>query len=501
MGPGAPAADTGQPELLDLDATGQADLVRRGEISAVELTQASIDAIERLDPQLDILLHRSFDLALDAARGPIDKSAPFVGVPMLLKDIEIHAEGMPLSHGTMPFLRKNPVICDHDSNLTADFRKAGLLLLGRANCSLQAFFGTHDIDAHVMPRNPWNTDYATTGSSSGSAAAVAARVVAIAHGGDGGGSIRLPASVNGVVGLKPTRGRVSVGPDRTEVFSFGAAWSHEFAMTRSVRDTATLLTAVEGWRPGDSFSVDGAAKPARTGPLRIGLATEAFSDFIDVDPEMIAKTQETAHLLESLGHEVELVTAPRYDLAEVEWDYGMPGSPHYALVARLIDSLAGHIGREVTPEDVGPQMWAGVEVGRSYHARQMLEFYEFMQRHITLWDRWWMASGIDVMVTPSVAVQTPPISDFLPPPHGTFVIPEDNPFAGALGIPPLIAFTQIFNWTGQPAISLPLHQAANGLPLGIQLAGARHDDEQLLALAFQLEEATPWEDRRPAVCA
>lgn len=487
-------------ELLDLDATGQADLVRRGEISALDLAQASIEAIERLNPQLDILLHRSFDLALEAAR-EVDLSAPFCGVPMLLKDIEIHAKGMPFSHGTMPFLRKNPVICDHDSNLAANFRTAGLLLLGRANCSLQAFFGTHDVDAHVMPRNPWNPDYSTAGSSSGSAAAVASRAVAIAHGGDGGGSIRLPASFTGVVGMKPTRGRVSVGPDRTEVFSFGAAWSHEFAMTRSVRDTATLLKAVEGWRPGDSFDVGGAGRPVRNGPLRIGLSTEGFSDFRDVDPEMVAGAEDTAKLLQSLGHEVEVVTAPRYELAALEWDYGMPGSPHYALVARLLDTLAKHIGRDVTPEDVGPQMWAGAELGRSYSARQMLEFSEYLQRHITLWDRWWLESGIDILLSPTVGVQTPPITDFLPPPHGTFVIPDDNPFVGAAAIPPMICFTQIFNWTGQPAISLPLHESANGLPLGMHLAAARQDDEQLLQLAFQLEEALPWADRRPAVCA
>jgi amidase len=488
-------------ELLDLDATGQAELVRRREISAVELAQASIDAIERLNPTLDILLHRSYELALEAAKD-VDLTAPFAGVPILLKDIEIHAKGMPFSHGSMPFLRKNPVICDHDSNLAADFRKAGMLLLGRSNCSLQAFFGTHDIEAHVMPKNPWNPDYSTAGSSSGSAAAVASRAIAIGHGGDGGGSIRLPASINGVVGMKPTRGRVSVGPHRTEVFSFGSAWSHEFAMTRSVRDTATLLTACDGWRPGDSFDVGRGGRPVRSGPLRIGLSTETFSDFRDVDPQMVAAAEQAAKLVESLGHQVELVTdAPRYGFEGVEWDYGQPGSPHFAGVARLIDKMAKHIGREVTPEDVGPQMWLGVELGRSYNARQMLEFYEFMQDHITAWDRWWGAKGLDVLLTPTVAVATPPITDYLPPPYGTFVISEETPFGTGPGVAPMIAYTQIFNWTGQPAISLPLYESDNGLPLGIHLAAARQDDEQLLQLAFQLEEALPWAHRRPQVCA
>lgn len=490
-------------ELLDLDATGQADLVRKGEVSAKELVQASIDAIERLDPELDIMLHRAFELALENAEGPIDLNAPFCGVPMVVKDIEIHVKGLPFSHGTIPFLRKDPIICDHDSNLAADFRAAGLQFLGRSNCTLQAFFPTHDIEAHTMPRNPWNRDYSTSGSSSGSPASVAARVVAIGHGGDGGGSIRLPASVNGIVGLKPTRGRVSVGPDRTEIFSIGSAWSHEFAMTRTVRDTDTLLKAVEGWRAGDPFRLETPRKPSKKGPLRIGFSTDHFSEMgCPTDPGNALAGEQAAKLLESLGHEVELVKVPKYGFGHFEWLYeGGPGSPHYAGVAYLLDKISKERGIELTEEHVGPQMFAGLQLGRSYSAGQMLDFASALQTHTTHFDNWWAQTGIDVMLTPTVPIPTPPIDVYLPPPHGSYIFDPQNPLGGTLHNTNMIGFTQVFNWTGQPAISLPLYEGENGMPLGIHLAAARQDDEMLIDLAYQLEEALPWADRRPAHCA
>lgn len=493
-------------ELLDQDATAQAELVRRGEVAPVELVRASIDAIERLDPQLDAMLHRAFDYALSSAEAPVDKTAPFCGVPTVLKDYGQHVAGFPFSYGALPFLREKPIISEHDSNFAADMRRAGLVFLGRANTSLcGAFFPTHDIDAHVMPRNPWNPDYSTGGSSSGSAAAVAARLVAISHGNDGGGSIRLPASLCGIVGMKPTRGRVSIGPDRTEVMSFGTAWGHEFVMSRSVRDTATMLNAVQGWRPGDSLPIQPA--PVRTmvrsheRPLRIGLATTPYMADIDADPACVRAAEETARVLADLGHRVEVADPPRYDLSAVEWDYGEPGAPAYATMARSMDNLGKLIGRPVTEDDIGPQLWALVEMGRSYSGMQVLEFAEVMQRHVVAWDMWWQESGLDLLLSPTVATTTVPMSEYLPPPHGTFVIPDDNPLIGVEGLYPLIAFTQIFNWTGQPAISLPLVTGEHDLPIGVQLGAARMHDDLVLRVAFELEEAMPWAHRRPRVCA
>lgn len=493
-------------ELLDLDATAQADLVRQGEVSPTELVKASIEAIDRINGQLDAILHPAFDQALTTAQEVNGSEAPFAGVSMVFKDYEQPVAGIPFSFATLPFLRDEPWVGDQDGNFAADLRAAGLVFLGRATSSLGAIFPTHDIDAHVMPRNPWNRDYSTAGSSSGSAAAVGARLVPIAHGGDGGGSIRLPASFCGVVGMKPTRGRVSVGPDRSEVFHFGSAWSHEFVMTRSVRDTAGVLAATEGWRLGDSMPVlDIPPVPQRAdmpaAPLRIGVTTTPFNNATETDPECAAATEDVASVLEGMGHAVEVVTPPSHDLADEEWEYGPPTGPHFTQVARLLDKVAMRIGRSVTEADVGPQLWACAEFGRTTGFLGILEFAEVVQRHVVTFDRWWEDSGLDVLVTPSVPVLPPPIADYLPPPHGTFEFDPENPLAAFAGIGPLIGFLQIFNWTGQPAISLPLATSTNGLPIGVQLASARMRDDVLLRLAYDLEEAMPWADRRPAVCA
>jgi amidase len=493
-------------ELLDLDATGQADLVRRGDLTPVELTRASMDAIERLDPQLDAILHQAFDYGLTAAERPMDPDAPFCGVPTVLKDYGQHVAGFPFSFGALPFLREKPFVSQHDSNFAVEMRKAGLVFLGRSNTPLGGvFFPTHDEASHVMPRNPWNPDYSTGGSSSGSAAAVAAGMVPIAHGNDGGGSIRLPASFCGVVGMKPTRGRVSMGPDRTEVMSFGTAWGHEFVMSRSVRDTASMLNAAQGWRRGDSLPVQPSPIPSRadmtTRPLRIGLATTAFMAGIETAPDCVQAAEDVARVLQDLGHQVDLVEPPRYDLMAHTWEFGYPASPAFPSIARSMTLIGKLIGREITAEDLGPQLSVCVELGRSYSGVHLLEFGEVMQRFVVAWDDWWLESGIDLLLSPTVAVTTPPMTEYLPPPNGTFVIPEDNPLIGAACLPPLIAYTQMFNWTGQPAISLPLVMGENHLPIGVQLAGARMRDDLVLQLSYELEEAMPWRQRRPAVCA
>jgi amidase len=493
-------------ELLDLDATGQADLVRRGEVSAAELTEAAIDGIERVNPQLDAILHKAFDQARIAAKAPIDPQAPFCGVPMVFKDYEQDVADLPFSFASLPFLRNAPWTGEEDGNFAAGLRKAGMVFLGRAMSSLGAFFTTHDMSANVMPRNPWNPDFSTAGSSCGSATAVAARLVPVGHGGDGGGSIRLPASFCGVVGMKPTRGRVSVGPDRSENFHWGSAWSHEFAMTRTVRDTARLLDATQGWRPGDSIPlVDCPPIPERAGidarPLRIGLSTTAFNDNVVTDPEIAAATEHVARVLEGMGHHVEVVSPQKNDLGNHEFTYGPPTGTHFTQIARLLDKVGKKVGRPVTEADVGPQLWAAAELGRQASLLQLLEFSEAVQAETVAFDLWWEAAGIDVLLTPTVGVLPPPITQYLPAPHGTFEFDPENPMAGIGLNTPLLPFTQLYNWTGQPAISLPLAESESGLPIGIQLAAARMRDETLLRLSYDLEEALPWADRRPMVCA
>jgi amidase len=428
-------------------------------------------------------------------------------VPVLFKDYGPKVAGLPLTHGALPFLQKDLVPDTEDSHLAADFRSAGFSFLGRANTIMGGvFIPTHDPDVYSVARNPWNPDYCSGGSSSGSAAAVAANIVPIAHGNDGGGSIRMPASLCGTIGFKPTRARVSMGPGRTETSSISSAWGVDFALTKSVRDTHALLNHVQGWRPGDAIPMVAEAIPARSEltkrPLRIGLATTAFMAGIDTDPECVRAAEETALLLERLGHTVEKVEPPRYDLFGQEWDYGSPAGPAYASLARKVDRWAKQLGRDLTAADLGPQLYVAAELGKTYTARHVEEFGEVMGRFVYDWDCWWVSSGLDLLLSPTVARTAPHMDECLPPPHGSFVIPDDNPLAGSVILLPLIPFTQAMNWTGQPAVSLPLFTSSTGLPLGSQLAAARMRDDLLIQIAYEIEEAVPWNNGlRPTVSA
>lgn len=493
-------------DLLDHDATGQAELVRSGQVSATDLVNASIQAIESLNPQLDAVLTPTFDYALEQAQN-VDLDAPFAGVPTLFKDYSCEVADYPYSFGALPMFKEHPYKPAEDSNLAAKFRQAGFSFMGRSNTPLGGIiFASHDTDMHRMPRNPWNPDYFTGGSSSGSSSAVAARLVPLAHGNDGGGSIRLPASLCGLVGLKPTRARVSMGPARTELTSTGASWASEFAVTRTVRDTANLLTAVQGWGPGDSFSVGDLAPIAPREELvgkklRIGFTTTPFFFGAESHDECNRAAEEAARVLEGHGHTIEVVTPPQYNLGEVTWDYGMPTAPAFNVLARYMDNIAKIIGREVTAEDLGPQLWPLIEMGRLGTGRGTIEFGEILQRIVTKWDRWWVESGIDVMLTPTVGAQTAHMRDYEPAPRGQFAVDESNPTGGTASIIPFIAFTQMFNWSGQPAITLPTFVGENDLPIGVQLAGDRLREDQLIGIGYELEEALPWADRRPVVCA
>jgi amidase len=235
--------------------------------------------------------------------------------------------------------------------------------------------------------------------------------------------------------------------------------------------------------------------------LRIGLTTTPFFFGAESHAECNRAAEEAATALEGLGHTIEIVEPPQYNLAEAEWDYGAPAGPAFTVLARYMDNIAKIIGREVTPEDLGPQLWPQIELGRQATGRQTIEFSEVLQRIVTKWDRWWINSGIDLMLTPTVGAQTAPMANYEPPPRGNFVVDPENPMAATAGIIPFIAFTQMFNWTGQPAITVPTFVGENNLPIGVQLAGARLREDLLIQVAYELEAALPWADRKPAVCA
>jgi amidase len=493
-------------DLARLDATGQAHLVREGQVTPTELVEASIEAVERLDPQLGAVFTRTFDHALDHA-ATVRPDAPFPGVPILVKDIALELEGYPYGHGGLRLVRDRGHVSDRTTYLAAGLREAGFAFLGRSTTALQGVeLGVSDLDLHTMPRNPWNTDYATGGSSSGSAAAVAAGRGPLAPGHDGGGSQRLPAAICGLVTLKPTRGRVSPGPLIGATNSVGHAWIEEFVLTRTVRDTAAVLPLVSGRRPGDPFAPTPALRPTGSGArLRIGITTIPFMEipWLETDPACVRAATETAALLSQLGHTVVPVDPPRYDMAGHDWRYGMSG-PAPTMVARDLDAVADIIGRPLTPGDVGPVLWWLAEQGRSYTALQALEFAEFVHATCVSVDRWWDEQNLDLLLTPTLAQRTPPITEYLPPPAGTYAPTLDDPASiglAMLALFPFVGFTQLYNWTGQPAVSLPLAVDGDGLPVGIQLAARRLREDHLLDVAAELETARPWAGRLPAVHA
>ncbi len=472
--------------VLELDASSQAELVRNGELSAAELVELSIAQIEKLNPQVNAVIHEHFDRAREEARGPLP-DGPFRGVPILLKDLGCgHAQGDPIHWGTR-FLRDADYRAPSTSYLVAKLRAAGFIVVGRTNVPEMGVWLTTEPAAYGPTRNPWDLGRSCGGSSGGAAAAVASRMVAVAHGGDGGGSIRNPASQTGLVGLKPSRGRISMGPE------WGESWAgmiSEFALTKTVRDTAGLLDALAGPMPGDPFLMQRQSRPycmeaeAWPDPLRIGLLKTTHN--VPVHPECIAAVEATARKLEELGHTV--VEAHPSALTDGTVDtFAVPVIG--AALAVAIEQFEAAIGRKIGPADLDPDNWTIVEMGREVTATQYVTAVEAMHRFSRRVGAWW--EGFDLLLSPTLPEPSPPIGELVPRPG--------KPLEGFLRSAQLTAFLVPFNVTGQPAMSLPLHWSADGLPIGVQLAAGMGREDLLIRVAVQLEEAMPWEGRRPAL--
>jgi amidase len=393
----------------------------------------------------------------------------------------------------MRALREAGHLADHDMWLARRLRQAGFVILGRTNAPELGILPTTEPVAYGATHNPWDLERSPGGSSGGSAAAVAAGLVAAAHANDGGGSIRIPASHCGLVGLKPSRGRVSLAPDFGDVMCGLVA---ELAVTRSVRDAGAILDAVHGPAPGDPYAAPLPSRPyleeigADPGRLRVGLMTAPPGGPFATDPECVAAAEGTAALLEQLGHHVERSYPNELDNPEqiteflVRWTAGIDWNLKY---------WGAVLGRELGPDDVEPCTWALAEQGRSHTAGDLLRAIEHAQVSSRRIAGWWADDGFDLLLTPTCAE---------PPPRlGEFDSPLDNPLAPIMRAIPFATFTSVFNTTGQPAISLPLHQTPDGLPVGIQLVAPFGREDMLLRVAAQLEQACPWADRAPPVYA
>jgi amidase len=473
--------------LMFVDATAQAEMIRRGDARPEELVEAAIARIERLNPRLNAVIHLLFEKARAQVAGGALPEGALRGVPFLLKDIFGYTAGDPYHMSVRP-LRDVGFVAPHDTYLAAKLRAAGLVFLGRTNCSELGTLPTVEAEAYGPSRNPWDETRSTGGSSGGSAAAVASGMVPAAHANDGGGSIRIPASCCGLVGLKPSRGRVSLGPDLAEAVGGLAV---EGCVSRSVRDTAALLDVVEGEMPGDPYTAPPPSRPfvrevgADPGRLRIGLVTAMPGGLGTTHPDAIAAAEDAARLLESLGHGVE----PSHPAALDDLEVGQ----HFAVMfacytARLFEVLAMLTGREIGPDDVEPINWMLASTGRACSATQFLASADWLNDYRRRVASWW-AGGFDLLLTPTLP-EPPPLL-------GSFAAAPDDMSAGGMRATQYTAFVAPFNMTGQPAVSLPLHWNGQGLPIGVQLVAAYGREDLLIRVASQLEQARPWADRRP----
>ena len=472
-------------DLLHRSAVELAALVRAGELSASELVQASLDRIETLDPQIRAFTHVAHESALAAARAiaPGDRR-PFAGVPIAVKDNRAVA-GMPLSCGSDLF---GDYVPDGDAFVVRRLREAGFIIVGKTSLPEMGIMSTTEPRRFGPTHNPWDRTRTPGGSSGGSAAAVAAGMVPIAHGNDGGGSIRIPAACCGLVGLKPARGRVSVGPDAGQSFL-----ACDGVLTRSVLDTAAVLDVIAGYEAGDAtwappppdaYTELSQGDPGR---LRIAMVVNPALEAPVIDPINLAAARDAAQLLDSLGHEIEVIDAP-WSLDGLLDDFTSAFGP---LISTGTHAGAQLAGREPTRADVEPLTWEIWEHSRGQDSVTQLLAQAKLERIgralVAAFARY------DVVLTPSLAQRPVLIGEI----NGL----GPDPWASYRRSGEFTPYTAIVNVTGLPAISLPLYQGDDGLPTGVQLIGPPAQEELLLALGRQLEEALPWAGRLPAVGA
>ncbi|WP_078910555.1 amidase [Streptomyces sp. NRRL S-87] len=467
-----------------LDATAQAALVRTGEVTARELVEAAVARVEALNPRLNAVVTATYDRALaQVAAGLPD--GPFTGVPYLLKDLVTEQAGVRFCEGSV-FLRDHVSL--RDQLLVRRLRAAGLVLLGKTSTSEFGMSPTCESALYGATRNPWDPARTTGGSSGGSAAAVAARMVPAAHGNDVGGSIRFPASCCGVFGLKPTRGRVPLGPEYGDAFG---GWAVEHALTRSVRDSAGLLDAVAGPALGDPYPAPATAgtfaEQVERDPGRLRIAfTPRPADGHPVHPDCVAALDDAVRLLSDQGHEL-----TEADLPGLTEEVGRAiGTVYGAGVCWIVGYWIRVRGREPGTGELEPLTRAYWDLGRGVTGGDYLlavttlqSFARTVARFLTRFDAW---------LTPTLA--QPPLL------LGEMTSTPDDPLRAARHSAPFVAFPAVVaNITGAPAMSVPLYWSAAGLPIGVHFLGRVGEEGTLLRLAGQLERVRPWEGRRPGV--
>jgi len=482
------------------DATALAELIRTKQVSAAEVLEAALQRAEAVNPRINAIIHPLYDLAKkQLARLP--EQAPFAGVPFLLKDLAIEYAGTPFSEGCAG-LRDN--VSRQTSVIVHRLEQAGLLFIGKTNTPEFGLTPYTEPQAFGPTCNPWQPDRTPGGSSGGSAAAVAAGITPFATASDGGGSIRIPASCCGLFGLKPSRGRITLGPQ------IGDAWqgaSMEHCVSRSVRDSAALLDAIHGASPGDPYQI---APPTGSylndsrqlpGQLRIGFTT-THTLGQEVHADCQAAVTHTARLLEKLGHQVAPVEHPfqRSDLTEA-FLYMIFGE-----TAATVKGLEERLGRPATRHDVEPNTWSIALIGRTISAERFVSArrrWNDVARRMAAFHQ-----EYDLLLTPTTALPPFPIGHLQPTPAERRLVGLVNRLGlGQLALGKIdelaekvftyIPFTPLANMTGQPSMSVPLHWNAEGLPVGSMFTASFGREDLLFRLAGQLEIAQPWFERWP----
>ncbi|MEM7337005.1 MAG: amidase [Actinomycetota bacterium] len=470
-------------DLATLDASGHAELIASGALSPVEAVDAALERIERVDPQLNAVIHLDADAARAAAARIEPGSAPFAGVPFLVKDIGATQAGLPYWSGNRALQAMDHRLGD-DTELGARFRRAGLVTLGKTNLPELGSSPTTQPLSNGPTNNPWDPTRSPAGSSGGSAAAVAAGLVPMAHANDGGGSTRLPAAWCGLVGLKTTRGRVPNPDTVSRLIS-------ELVVTTTVRDTAGLLDAVQGSTPADLYQLPSPERPYRdevgrdVEPLRIAVLVADGAH--QVDAECSSAARSAGELLAQMGHDVSEVG----DDVLLGGESSVNGRLWMAGLTRRVQHLGQMAGRPLTEDEVEPYNWAAAQRGGAMTAAEWVEAEEDQQAWVRKVFAW--LAPYDVLVTPTAGCPALTTEELTPP--------ADTPWKISKTYARIGLFTLPFNVTGHPAISLPLYESGAGLPIGVQFVGGFGREDRLIRLAAHLEQALPWAGRRPMVHA
>jgi amidase len=471
-------------EYAGYDGLGLAGLIRKKEVSPRQVAESALAGVHKINPKINAVIE-TYDDRIEKSDSLASADRVFCGVPFFLKDLGATEAG---SRQEMGSRLARGYVAVTEAYLTTRFKQVGALILGRTATPELGFAATTESILTGATRNPWNPDLIAGGSSGGSAAAVAAGILPVAHASDGGGSIRIPAACCGVVGLKPSRGRITCGPDSDEGL-FGLV--QEFVVSRTVRDSAAMLDAVSRPAPGEPYVIVQPRRPfleevdAPAGKLRIAFTAESWTG-VGVNPEIAGCVEQIARVCETMGHDVE-AAKPEIELKSYFSALGVfwGASMRYAC-----DRLALRMKRPVDRHHLEPVTLKVYENAAQYSAADVIRAraaLNFTRRQLGAFFK-----RYDLLLTPTIAQ--------LPVPVGTIDQNQEGSLEKWLqGTSQFNAFTSLFNATGLPAISLPLCQSSAGLPIGIQFAARFGEEDLLIRIAGAFEQALPWADRKPPI--